>query len=120
MDWSRHQPLDFDRREDVIWLVGRIYCLENVIVEVEKGLETDFKGRLLQVRGFHYRYVAWVDGRNPILRYHNRHQYDDFFHHRVFNWRTGEEVLYETLERRQFPTLTEVLDEVQQAYLAYK
>ena len=100
--------------------MGPIYCHNDVIVEVEKELSTQIRGGLLQVRGRKYRYVAWVDGQNSILRYHNWHQHDDLYHHRVFNWRTGEEVLYETLERRQFPTLPEVLDEVQQAYLAYK
>ena len=55
-----------------------------------------------------------------MLRYHNTHLNDDDYHHRVFNWRTGDEVLYERLERHQFPTLAEVLDEVQAVYLAYK
>ena len=105
--------MDFDKKEESIQLIGNIYCLSDVIVHVDKQLETRHTSGLLQVRGLSYRYVAWVDGQNSILRYHNRHQRDDFFHHRVFNWRTGEEVLYETLERRQFPTLTEVLDEVQ-------
>ena len=32
----------------------------------------------------------------------------------------GEEVLYETLERHQFPTFSDVLDEVQAANLSYR
>ena len=100
--------------------MGRIYCLENVIIDVEKELETQPSGRLLQVRGLKYRYVAWVRDHHSILRYHNTHSHDDFYHHRVFNWRTGEEILYETLTRYQFPTLSEVLDEVQAAYNAFK
>ena len=44
------------------------------------------------------------------------HRNDSDYHHRVFNWRTGEQVLHETLERYQFPTLSEVLDEVQAVY----
>ena len=121
LDPCKEQPLDFEEdEEESIWLVGLIYCLENVVVEVEKKLETQPLGSLLQVKGSSYRYVAWVDGQNSILRYHNTHRNDDLYHHRVFNWRTGEEVFYETLERSQFPTLSEVLDEVQQIYLAYK
>jgi hypothetical protein len=120
VDWSKHQPLEFERRKQSIWLSGPIYCYENVILEVEKELETQIKGRLLQVRGKKYRYAAWVRRHHSLLRYHNVHRDDDDYHHRVFNWRTGEEVLYERLERHQFPTLSEVLDEVQAVYLAYE
>ena len=100
--------------------MGRIYCLHDVIIDVEKELETQTSGRLLQVKGLKYRYVAWVRDHHSILRYHNTHLNDDAYHHRVFNWRTGEEVLYETLERHQFPTFSEVLDEVQAAYYAFR
>ncbi len=74
----------------------------------------------MQIRGKTYRYAAWVSGHHSLLRYHNTHLHDEDYHHRVFNWRTGEEVLYERLERYQFPTLSEVLDEVQAAYNAFK
>ena len=47
-----------------------------------------------------------------VLRYHNIHQYDSDYHHRVFDPLTDREVLYETLERNQFPTLSEVIDEI--------
>lgn len=87
---------------------------------MDKELETRMTGPLLQVRGKTYRYVAWVQGHHALLRYHNIHLNDDDYHHRVLNWRTGEEVLYETLERHQFPTLSEVLDEVQAVYHAFK
>ena len=87
---------------------------------MEKRFDDQMKGSLLQVRGKTYRYVAWVQGLHPLLRYHNTHLYDDDYHHRVFNWRTGDEVLYETLVRHQFPTMSEVLDEVQAVYQAFK
>ena len=96
--------------------MGRLYCYGGVVLEVDKELETRRPGRLLQVRGLSYRYAAWVRGHHPLLRYHNVHRNDDDFHHRVFNWRTGQEVLRETLKRDQFPTLSEVLDEMQAAY----
>ena len=101
-------------------MVGFLFCLHNVVMQVRKGLNVRRMGGLPQVRGFSYRYVAWVQGHHALLRYHNIHLNDDDYHHRVLNWRTGEEVLYETLERHQFPTLSEVLDEVQAVYQAFK
>ena len=47
-----------------------------------------------------------------LLRYHNIHERDDDYHHRIFSPHTGKEVCYERLERHQFPTLSEVLDEL--------
>ena len=114
--------MDFSEEDgDTIVQRGQVFCLDDVVVRVTKYLETNRTSRgLLRVRGFSYRYVAWVEGHHALLRYHNRHLDDDDYHHRVFNWRTGDEVLYERLERHQFPTLAEVLDEVQAVYLAYK
>ena len=48
-----------------------------------------------------------------VLRYHNVHLRDSDYHHRVFNPLTGDEVFYERLERHQFPTLSEVIDELE-------
>ena len=48
-----------------------------------------------------------------MLRYHNMHANDAHYHHRVYDPRTGEEILYERLHRRQFPILDEVLDELE-------
>ena len=122
IDWSREQTLGFDEEdEETIALRGSLFCLNDVVIRVRKFLETQRIGRgLLRVRGFSYRCVAWVQNHHPLLRYHNTHLNDDNYHHRVFNWRTGDEVLYETLERHQFPTLSEVLDEVQAVFLAFK
>lgn len=122
VDWSREQTLNFSEEDEgTIVQRGSIFCSNDVVVRVRKYLETHRTNKgLLRVRGFSYRYVAWVQGHHPLLRYHNTHLYDDDYHHRVFNWRTGEEVLYETLERFQFPTFSEVLDEVQAVYFAYK
>lgn len=122
VDWSRSQSLEFSvEDEGVIVQRGYVYCLSEVVVRVVKYLETNRTNQgLLRVRGFSYRYAAWVQRHHPVLRYHNVHRNDDDYHHRVFNWRTGDEVLYERLERHQFPTLGEVLDEVQAAYLAFE
>ncbi len=47
------------------------------------------------------------------MRYHNIHQSDDDYHHRVFDPRTGQEILYERLHRHQVPIFSEVLDELE-------
>ncbi len=90
-----------------------MFCHRGIVLEVDKRLETRYIGGLLKVRGISYRYAAWVPDGHPVLRYHNVHFYDDDYHHRVFDPRTGEEILYETLKRYQFPTLSEVIDEIE-------
>ena len=98
---------------------GQVFCLKNVVLEVEKHLETQLSGGVRKVKGLSYIYAAWVQGIRPLLRYHNVHQRDSDYHHRVFNWRTGDQVLYETLKRYQFPTLFEVLDEMEVVFAVY-
>ncbi len=99
--------------EDILELSGRVYCYRDVIVEVEKLYETRYFGNILKIRGYSYLYVAWVRNGHPVVRYHNVHFYDDDYHHRAFNVLTGEPLFHETLRRYQFPTLTDVLDEVE-------
>ena len=70
-----------------------------------------------QVRGLQYRYVAWIPRDSsprgtPVLRYHNIHVSDEDYHHRVFNPQTGEQLLYEKLERSQFPVMSDILNEI--------
>lgn len=118
IDQSRPSTLEFREVEfeGVLFVVveGRVFCQRNVILEVEKWFETRYAGGLLQIKGFLYRYVAWINNGNPILRYHNLHETEpDVYHHRVFNPTTGEQILHETLERVQLPVFTEVLDEIQ-------
>ncbi len=114
IDRSRPHTLTFTEDEAArILLTGRVFCHRGIVLEVDKLLETRYIGGLRKVRGISYRYAAWIEGGHPVLRYHNIHLYDDDYHHRVFHPRTGEKVLYETLERYQFPTLSEVIDEVE-------
>lgn len=89
-----------------------VYCFNDVILEVEKWFELADFGQVLKIRGFSYRYVGWVKDKHCILRYHNVHQDDDDYHHRIFDYGTGVELKYERLERWQFPTFSEVLDEL--------
>ncbi len=94
-------------------MTGRVYCQRGVILDVEKMLETSLVGGSVKVRGEKYKYVARVPSRYNVLRYHNIHLNDPYYHHRVFNPLTGEEVFYEKLERSQFPNFTGVLDEIE-------
>ncbi len=112
---SKPNTLVFTEYEDegVLALEGEIYCSGDVVLEVEKWFAIRYFGSLRKVRCFSYRYVAFVRGGNSLLRYHNVHSNDDDYHHRVFNPETGEQVLYERLERYQFPLLTEILDELE-------
>lgn len=81
------------------------------MLEVEKRLETRYAGNTFQVRGYRYLYVAWIPGQALVLKYHNHHANPDIYIHRAYNPRTGQQILYEELTRRQFPVLSEILDE---------
>ena len=74
-------------------------------------LATRYRGNILQVRGISYNYVARIPGRYLVLKYHNWHDDPDIYIHRAYNPRTGQQILYEELTRRQFPVLSEILDE---------
>ena len=75
----------------------------------------DESGRMY-VRCHSYNYVGYVPARHLLLKYHNLHDDPNEYVHRVYDPATGEEILYETLHRYQFPTFPEVLDELE--YLA--
>lgn len=75
----------------------------------------DARGRMY-VRCYSYNYAGYVPGRHLLLKYHNLHANPDDYVHRAYDPATGEQVLYETLHRYQFPTFSEVLDELE--YLA--
>ena len=83
------------------------------MLEADQALEIRYSGSLRRVRAYFFRYVAWVPGGNTLLKYHNMHRGDDWYHHRVYNPVTGREILYERLHRHQFPTFSEVLDELE-------
>ena len=65
------------------------------------------------MRCYSYRYVGIVPGRCLLLKYHNRHANPDDYIHRVYDPVTGKQALYEVLQRHQFPTFSEVLDELE-------
>ena len=94
-------------------LTGRVYCQKNVMLDVEKAFETRSSGNTLRIRCYSYAYIGWLQGQHLLLKYHNLHEDRDEYHHRIYNPATGEEIFHEILERRQFPTFSEVLDELQ-------
>lgn len=88
-----------------------------MILQVTKKLDIRYDGRRrMYVRCQSYNYVGFVPGRHLLLKYHNLHADPNEYIHRVYDPTTGEEMLYETLHRYQFPTFSEVLDELE--YLA--
>ena len=95
-------------------LRGFVRCWEEVQLLVAKKFDVrhDSRGRMY-VRCYNYNYVGFVPGRHLLLKYHNLHADPDEYVHRVYDPATGEEMLYETLHRYQFPTFPEVLDELE-------
>ena len=102
--------------EGVISLMGVVHCQKDVLLEVEKWFDARYFGNTLRVRCHTYVYVGWIRGEHLLLKYHNRHADLNDYIHRVYNPATGKQILYEVLQRYQFPTLSEVLDELE--YLA--
>ena len=86
------------------------------MLEVEKWFETRYFGHTLRVRCRGYAYIGWLAGAHLLLKYHNLHADSDEYHHRVYDPATGAEIFHEVLQRYQFPTFPEVLDELE--YLA--
>lgn len=88
-----------------------------MVLEVTNQFETayDRAGRMY-VRCYRFRYIGRILGGNLLLKYHNLHRDRDSYIHRVYDPTTDAEEFNETLHRYQFPTFTEVLDELE--YLA--
>ncbi len=81
-------------------------------VTKELSIESDNRGRMY-VRCYSYRYIGRVPRSHVLLKYHNRHDDPDEYHHRVYNPATGEQLFHENIQRYQFPTFPEVLDELE-------
>ncbi|MCL4553367.1 MAG: hypothetical protein M1305_07450 [Candidatus Marsarchaeota archaeon] len=96
-------------------MAGEVYCLHNVILEVEKYMETRrTKNRRLQVRTFSFRYNARIKGKHNILRYDNGHWWvPDEFHRHVFALDSGAELGVDRFTIEEMPTMSEILDELE-------
>ena len=81
-------------------------------VTKEFDIRYDTQSRMY-IRCRSYNYVGYVPGRHLLLKYHNLHADSDAYIHRVYDPTTGRDALYETLQRYQFPTFPEVLDELE-------
>ncbi len=89
-----------------------VQCRKNVMLEVEKWFEARYFGSTFRVRCHTYTYIGWLPGEHLLLKYHNLHSDPDDYIQRVYDPMTGEQVLYESLRRYQFPTFPQVLDEL--------
>ena len=83
-------------------------------MQVTKKFDVRYDGRGRRyVRCYSYNYVGYLPGHHLLLKYHNLHADPDDYIHRVYDPDTGKQILYERLERYQFPTFSEVLDELE-------
>ena len=103
--------------EGVLHLRGFVQCQKAVVLEVTHRFETDYDnvGRMY-LRCYRFRYIGLLPSRRLLLKYHNLHRNPDEYVHRVYDPATGRQSGYEPLQRYQFPTFPEVLDELE--YLA--
>lgn len=88
-------------------------CSGEVTVEVVKDLDARVNARNeTEVRGTRYGYHDYIRGEGNLLRYDNSHGPDEFHRHQYL-FPTQRERPVEMLTREEFPTLIEVIDEVQ-------
>ena len=106
----------FDDAAGDLMMRGMVHCQKDVVLRVDKWFEFDAGYSPLRVRCFRFAYIGWQTGGNSLLKYHNLHADPNDYIHRVYHPDTGKQILYERLERYQFPTFPEVLDELE--YLA--
>ncbi|MGH2461447.1 MAG: toxin-antitoxin system TumE family protein [Chloroflexota bacterium] len=110
----RFRPVAKRGRIVSVELSGQIFCGRQVVVDVTKLLEARYTERgVLQVRGLRYSYNAHARGRFNLLRYDNGHDDPNEYHRHRFDPFTGEQVEFQYVTRQQFPTLSELLDEVE-------
>lgn len=73
-------------------VAGEIHCRGGILVEVEKYLETyAARNGQIFVRGFSYRYNAYIPGKHNILRYDNGHDLDEYHRH-IWDIESGAEI----------------------------
>ena len=102
--------------EGVLTLRGTVHCQKDIDLSVTKVFDVRYFGNAQRVKCHTYRYVGFQRGGHLLLKYHNLHRDWDDYVHRTFDPLTGDMVIYEILQRYQFPTFSEVLDELE--YLA--
>ncbi len=108
--------IGFDADMGDLLITGTVYCGKGIALEVRNLFEYDDSHIPHRVRCSRYAYIGWQINGNLMLKYHNLHDNPDDYIHRVYDPATGQQALYEVLQRYQFPTFPEVLDELE--YLA--
>lgn len=94
-------------------IIGIIDCQHNVRLLVTLRFDLQYFGDTLRAWCHSFLYIGWLGGEHLLLKYHNHHEDRDEYHHRIYDPNSGRQVCYERLERWQFPTLAEVLDELE-------
>ncbi len=103
--------------EATLRLDGFIECQGSVLLEVTKEFDLRYDGNgRMYVRCYRYRYIGLVPGSHVLLKYHNLHNDPNQYVQRVYDPSGGAELLHEVLRPDQFPTFSEVRDELE--YLA--
>lgn len=113
---SFSDTLVFELSEDegILLLLGHVQCLNDTELWVTKKLEIAYdNNNRMRVRCYSYRYVGLVPGDRWLLKYHNLHADPNEYIHRVYNPQDADNPFTECLQRYQFPTFSEVLDEFQ-------
>ncbi|HAN91878.1 MAG TPA: hypothetical protein DCQ33_07335 [Nitrospira sp.] len=119
-----HDTLCFQALPGSFILSGEIACLGKIVIQVEKTLAIieDTYGNDPIVQTIVYRYNASVRGHNVILRYDNAHPHPghaDDHHKHVVNWKSGQEEALVWVGEAGWPTLTQVIQEVEEWYYAH-
>ena len=99
---------------EAIKLAGTVVCNAGIVILVEKYLALRVHRGVEQARAYRYSYNAYIPGRGNVLRYDNAHlDAPDDYHRHEYDLATGEQLRLEILTREQFPTLIEVVDELE-------
>ena len=94
-------------------ITGTIDCQRDGRLLVELRFDMGYSGNTLRAWCHSFLYIGWLGGEHLLLKYHNHHEDRDEYHHRIYDPNSGRQVCYERLERWQFPTLAETLDELE-------
>ena len=108
--------LVFELSEDegILTLTGYVQCIADAVLYVTKHFEISYdNNHQMSVRCYRYRYIGCLEGNRWLLKYHNLHDDPNEYIHRVHNPEDANNPFTETLQRYQFPTFPEVLDEFQ-------
>ncbi|MBN8609164.1 MAG: hypothetical protein J0L92_01165 [Deltaproteobacteria bacterium] len=111
--------LEWVAEPGLLHLCGYISCLGGIVIDVRKTLSVQSLDDDPQVQTEYYAYQAWVRGHHGILRYDSTHPHDghlDEHHVHYFDWRTDEQTALRWVGAAEWPTLGQVIEEVERWY----